>query len=70
MYDRQQLLVIDGVVAFRQAETLRRKANGVSLLMIVELGQDHPGHISKGISFESEVCVLVWEYKDRGRCDE
>ena len=70
MYDRQQLLVIDGVVAFRQAETLRRKANGVPLLMIVELGQDHPGRISGGVGFKSEACTLVWEYEDWGRCDK
>ena len=46
------------------------KADGVPLLIIVELGQDHPSHISRGVGFESETCILVWEYEDLGPRDE
>ena len=60
----------DGIVAFRWAETFRCKADGVPLLIIAELGQDRPSCISGGVGFESEACILVWEYKDRGRCDK
>ena len=49
-----------------RAETLRCKADGVPPLIIAELGQDRPSRVSGGVVFESEACILVWEYEDQG----
>ena len=47
------------MIAFSWAETLRHKANRVPLLVliIVELGQDCPSCISRGVVFGSEASI-------------